>query len=94
MKQKTLTATVAAAFSHIALETANAEEQAKTEGTEKCSIVGYDKAGKELGLIKAGKGDCKTEKNSCTGENKAGEKDAYITVPKGVCERIEGGTVK
>lgn len=91
MKKLNITSTVlAAAFSLAALEGANAEDLQM----QKCKITGYNKEGKEIGLIKAGKGDCTIPgKSSCTGENPADDPEAWIYLPAGDCDKIVGGTV-
>ena len=89
MKKSTLTSVVAVAFSLAALESA----QAAKEDMEKCALVGLNKAGQEVGLVKAGMADCKSATSSCAGENKAGDKEAWIYMPKGICGKIEGGNV-
>lgn len=83
------TSALAAAFSVVALESATAEALQM----EKCQITGYNKEGKEVGLIKAHKADCKSAKGSCAGENDAGDPLAWIYLPQGLCEKIEGSHV-
>lgn len=89
MKKLTLKSTVAAAFSLLTLEAVHASEMSM----EKCQIIGFNKEGKEVGLIKEGRADCHSATSTCGGTNKGGEKSAWIYLPKGICQKIEGGTV-
>ena len=90
MKNSHLTALIAATFSLAAFDSAQAAQQ---EGMEKCSLVGYNQQGKEVGLIKAHMADCKSETSTCSGTNGEGDKEAWIYMPRGLCGKIVGGSV-
>lgn len=89
MKKLTLQSIIAATFSLLALE----GTQAAKKGMEKCQLIGFDKEGKEVGLIKEGMTDCHSMSTTCSGSNKIGDKEAWLYLPEGICEKIEGGTV-
>lgn len=83
MKNSTILAGVATA---LLLAVGSVQAADDTAGMEKCQVI---KDGK--GLIKAGKGACKTASHTCAGENKDGDVDAWIMVPKGQCDKINSG---
>ena len=83
MKNSTILAGVATA---LLLAVGSVQAADDMNGMEKCQVV---KDGK--GMIKAGKGACKTADHSCAALNKDGDADAWIMVPKGQCEKINAG---
>ncbi|KAF8818534.1 BufA1 family periplasmic bufferin-type metallophore [Rickettsia endosymbiont of Cardiosporidium cionae] len=82
MKNVSILAAMTAAIT-LAIGAVEADNSTKNM-MEKCRVI--DSNGK--GLIKAGKGDCKTSKFSCAGHNKAGDPAAWIMVPQGQCNKI------
>ncbi len=88
MKKSSLQSIITAAFSIVFIEPSHGKNE-----MEKCQIIGFDKSGHEIGLIKEGMADCKSETSTCAGVNKAGEKEAWLYLPKGICEKIQGGTI-
>jgi uncharacterized membrane protein len=81
----TKSAILAAAIGLVAFagNAAFAQEDAKSDNTEKC-----------YGIAKAGKNDCAGAAHACSGQSK---KDAdareWIKLPKGTCERLVGGSL-
>jgi uncharacterized membrane protein len=84
MKKSSIFSSVAAAILlTVGIAQAGNEDMANME---KCKVV---KDGK--GMIKAGKGACKTATNSCAGNNVAYDPEAWIMVPKGECDKLNKG---
>jgi uncharacterized membrane protein len=81
----TMSAVLAAAIGLVAFagNAAFAQEDTKSDGTEKC-----------YGIAKAGKNDCAAAAHACSGQSK---KDAdareWIKLPKGTCDRLVGASL-
>jgi hypothetical protein len=79
----TAIAAAAALASGVAIADTSATQE---QGMEKCHVV---KAG--VGMIVAGKADCKTTSHSCAGKNVSGDPSSWIWVPTGDCKKVDDG---
>ncbi len=85
MKKTTITSIIAAAFSLVIFEAAQAAEESKTEDWKSGSLAGDNTEGKDANLIKVGAHDCP---GGCPGHDQGPEQQREAQFPEGAAERI------